>query len=106
MEQSQILYKKRIRLRRGRLKSYTELPEKAQKDFRRIKQKLCEKFKRDVEVYLYGSYYHGYWDDKSDYDVVVHESCDLIKLNQELLEELGFQVHVQSIERQLDILIP
>jgi len=106
MEYEQIVYKQRIRNRRGRLESFTDLTQKAQKDLIKVKKKLCEKFQKELEVYVYGSYYHGYWDDESDYDVVISEKCDYIALDNELFKECGFKVNVQGIEKKLNILIP
>ena len=55
--------KGRYRENRGKLTSFDGLPEYAQENFNIIKNEL------KVDTYVYGSFYWGFWDDKSDYDV-------------------------------------
>lgn len=65
--------KGRERPNRGLLNSFTDLPEEKQKTFRNIKKNLDEYFKKDVNVYIAGSYLYGHWDELSDYDVSIDE---------------------------------
>lgn len=63
-------HKGRERKFRGQLKSFDELPLEKQENFRVIKQNIFEVL-GSVPVFVFGSYYHGFWDEFSDYDVAV-----------------------------------
>lgn len=55
--------KGRYRERRGRLESFDDLPDHAQEAFKTIKNVL------GVDTYVFGSFFWGFWDELSDYDV-------------------------------------
>jgi predicted nucleotidyltransferase len=57
----------------GQLKNFEDLPLEKQENFRLIKQLIFEVL-GDVPVFVFGSYYHGFWDELSDYDVAVLSS--------------------------------
>ena len=63
-------HKGREREFRGQLKNFEDLPLERQENFRVIKQLIFEVL-GEVPVFIFGSHYHGFWDEFSDYDVVV-----------------------------------
>lgn len=63
-------HKGRERNFRGQLKTFEELPLERQENFKLIKEIIFEVL-GDVPVFVFGSHYHGFWDEFSDYDVVV-----------------------------------
>ena len=66
-----ITYKNRERTDRGILESFNELPLEIQKIFLEIKEKILELSNIDNRVLIYGSYLKGYWDEFSDYDIII-----------------------------------
>ena len=54
---------------RGKLFNFTDLPVEKQNIFKKIKHAINEHISTDV--YVFGSHNHGYWDEQSDYDVIV-----------------------------------
>ena len=66
-------HKGREREFRGQLKNFEDLPLERQENFRQIKHVVFEVL-GDVPVFVFGSHYHGFWDEFSDYDVVVLSS--------------------------------
>lgn len=63
-------HKGREREFRGQLKNFEDLPLKKQENFRLIKEIIIEVL-GNVPVFVFGSHYHGFWDEFSDYDVMV-----------------------------------
>ena len=63
-------HKGREREFRGQLKSFENLPLERQENFRLIKEIIFEVL-GNVPVFVFGSHYHGFWDEFSDYDVMV-----------------------------------
>jgi predicted nucleotidyltransferase len=63
-------HKGREREFRGQLKSFDELPLERQENFRVIKEFIFELL-GVVPIFVFGSHYHGFWDEFSDYDVAV-----------------------------------
>jgi predicted nucleotidyltransferase len=63
-----IIRKNRIRQNRGKLKVFNDLPENVKLDFKLIKEEINKKIE-GLNLYVFGSYYWGFWDDESDYDI-------------------------------------
>ena len=104
-----ISYKGRDRLLRGKLNSFDELPEFAKIDFIKIKEVLNKQFNKEISVYVFGSFHHGFWDELSDYDVIIYEKPNNISLNKLMYDKLGFKVDVIVHEKKINyytILIP
>jgi predicted nucleotidyltransferase len=106
MEYEQIVWKRRIRNKRGSLKSFEDLPIKAQEDFKSIKKFLEISFNKPVQAYVFGSYLHGFWDEFSDYDVIINEMCGRRKLDELILERLNLKVNILCVEEVGKISIP
>ena len=102
-----IVIKGRERLKRGELINFTDLPVERQEIFKKIKKSINEII--DVNVYVYGSHNHGYWDEQSDYDVIVFgENRNLtINLTDKVISEVGVKTDILFRENNLRyILIP
>ena len=74
----------------------SDLPIKVQEDFRTIASIIKHHLKKDIDVYVFGSYFHGWWNDDSDYDIIIHEKCNL--------DELKDLFH--HLDKKVDIIIP
>lgn len=72
METKPLIRHDRERIRRGQLKTFTELPFCAQEKFKLVAKEVKELDPTVEDVFVYGSYYWGFWDDKSDYDVRIN----------------------------------
>lgn len=96
-----MVYKGRERIDRGKLKSFYDLPEKHQKIFSEIKNAL------DVDdVYVFGSFYHGFWDEFSDYDVTINKKITDVEKIKQLESTLKIKINVLLIDKKGEIKIP
>lgn len=101
-----IKVKNRLRTFKGKLKDFNDLPIDKQKIFINIKEKINEILGKKVEIYIYGSYHHGYWDDESDYDILII-SEEKPGLQDKLREITNLKVDVMFSPTELElILIP
>jgi predicted nucleotidyltransferase len=76
---------------RGKLKEFTDLPEEKQEIFKKIKKNINKYL--NTEVFVFGSYNHGYWDNESDYDVIVFNE-NYIDIIGEIRQQLGLKVDI------------
>ena len=65
--------KGRIRLKRGMLTSFYDLPFCARENFKKIALEMMLLDPSIAEVFVYGSYFWGSWDKDSDYDVRINQ---------------------------------
>jgi predicted nucleotidyltransferase len=109
-----MIYKNRNRITRGVLGRFEDLPQIHQNNFCLIKKTVQEFF--DENVYVYGSFYWGYWDNKSDYDVCIkyrkvkNPKDELLipfsMIKSLLKNEHNLDVDIIMIREDLGILIP
>ncbi len=111
-----IINKNRIRLNRGLLKNFYELPLEKQKVFLLIKEKICEFLGKDTKVSVFGSHYWGSWDEFSDYDILLEyqyygfetdpriEHIAIVK--DFFIEKFDLKIDVLTMKGQEGILIP
>jgi len=97
-----MIHKGRERELRGRLKSFEELPTEKQKVFKTIKDKVEEIVGKKLDVYVFGSHHHGYWDELSDYDILI-DGFTGIDLQTMLKETLHYKIDVLYFHRAIDI---
>ena len=97
-----VIIKGRQRECRGSLQSFTDLPLEKQKIFSSIKAKIEEILEKHVDVYVYGSHHHGYWDEYSDYDILIPEFPG-VDLTKTLRETLGYGIDIQYFYKAIDI---
>ena len=104
-----ISYKNRERLVRGPLQNFNDLPEHAKENFIKIKNFFNEYYGKSVDVYIFGSFYHGFWDEFSDYDVLIYETNNSVNFTGLIQNSLGIKVDVLIQKIKMDyykILIP
>jgi predicted nucleotidyltransferase len=89
-----IIFKGRNRQVRGKLTDINELSENVKNNFILIKLFLNEYLSKEVDVYIFGSYYWGYYNEKSDYDVIINEEFDKKDLREKLRSTFKFKVDV------------
>lgn len=106
MEYEQIVWKRRIRNKRGTLKSFEDLPTQVGEDFKSIKKFLETYFEKSIQAFVFGSYLHGFWDEFSDYDVKINQNFGIINLNELILERLNLKVNIFYTEEIGKISIP
>jgi hypothetical protein len=104
MEPTRMTYKGRERIRRGILQNFNDLPDQVQKDFKKIKLFLVEFVGKDLDVYVHGSYKHGYWDEYSDYDVIIYETIDK-SIDKYILEGIGLKTNVFSTDNKIGVIL-
>jgi len=63
--------KGRIREKREVLVDFNDLPIEHANNFIKIKEVIQEALGEKIDVYVFGSFYWGFWDSESDYDVRV-----------------------------------
>jgi predicted nucleotidyltransferase len=64
----------------------------------------------DADVYVFGSYYWGFWDELSDFDVTVEYGLkdNVLEINKalEVLKVLNIETDIQIKRGNMGILIP
>lgn len=90
------LCKGRFRPNRGKLKCFDDLPIEKQNIFIEIKNNLQEMLNNKIDVYVFGSYLGGYWDEQSDYDVFIREEIQIPSetIYNKINEIIGFKVDI------------
>lgn len=94
MEES--VRKNRIRLRRGKLSSFEKLPLHAQQSFKTIAIEMKNIDPEINDVFVYGSFFWGNWDDESDYDVRINQKFNysLFEFKNMMLKDFDINVDV------------
>ena len=97
-----IIRKGRYRENRGKLKSFYDLPEYVQNNFIQIKNEL------QTDTYIFGSFYWGFWDKQSDYDVFTDILIEKrLEIENTFKEKYNINVNIMSPTNIIDkILIP
>lgn len=111
-----IVRKDRIRENKGKLHNFYDLPLIHQKNFTIIKNRLQKEFGEAINVYVFGSFYWGFWDEDSDYDVKLdyifngykpdNRLPKIKEISLELKEFIGKKVDVLIMQGEFGILIP
>ena len=100
-----VFIKNRERIFRGNLLNFNDLPLEKQENFVKIK-KIIQEMDEKTHLYVYGSYLHGYWDEESDYDVIIMGS-NLNNIDEIIFKTIGIKTNVFFSDKQLStILIP
>jgi predicted nucleotidyltransferase len=109
-----MIRKNRERELRGILENFYDLPTFHQDNFCIIKRVVQNYFNENV--YVYGSFYWGYWDEKSDYDVFIRhrdtknpkkEIFDVFNdIKSVLKNKHNLNVDIMMIREEIGILIP
>lgn len=102
--------KGRLRTIKGKLSSFDDLPQEKQLIFKNIKNAINEAFEKDINVYVFGSYYWGFWDELSDFDVTLEYGLkdNISEINKalEILKSLRIETDIQIKRGIMGILIP
>jgi predicted nucleotidyltransferase len=111
-----LLRKNRIRPLRGKLSSFDILPKEHQDNFLIIKKVICDILGENTNVYVFGSFYWGFWDGESDYDVLLDYVYNGFKIDERfkdaskakdiLKNQYGLKVDVLIMKEKTGILIP
>ena len=89
-----MICKGRQRIKRGITTNFYDLPLDKQLTFKKIKNALSMHLNKSVDVYIFGSYLKGYWDEESDYDIIINDSCNS-NLQKQLSKELNIKVEIR-----------
>lgn len=101
-----VIVKGRERIFRGVLEKFEDLPLEKQENFKLIKQAIQEELNCELDMFVFGSFNHGYWDENSDYDVSV-VGHDFIMLDSIIKEKTNLKVNVFFTENKLgNVMIP
>jgi predicted nucleotidyltransferase len=111
-----IVRKNRIRPLRDKLIGFDGLPKEHQDNFLIIKKVLSDILGENTNVYVFGSFYWGFWDEESDYDVLLDYVYNGFKIDERfegvakakeiLKNEHGLKADVFTMKVETGILIP
>jgi hypothetical protein len=94
MNITKVLYNGRERDRRGQISNFEDLPIEVKDNFRKIKESIEIHFNKEMDVRVIGSHLEGYYDEFSNYDVVIDEDTYLTGLNEEISNQHQINVNV------------
>ena len=94
MDNVKVLYNGRERDRRGQISNFEDLPIEVKDNFKKIKESIENYFNKEMDVRVVGSHLEGYYDEFSNYDVVIEEECNIIELNEIVSNECQLNVNV------------
>jgi len=101
-----IIRKNRERENRGVLKDFFDLPISIQNDFFVIKKTFQEEFGDSLNLCVFGSFYWGFWDDLSDYDLKIDYVFNNFKPDSriEKIKEIKEKL-AEILNKKIDVLI-
>lgn len=103
---NKFIHKGRERILRGVLENFSDLPIDKQNNFKAIKQVIEETLNCKFEMYVFGSFNHGFWDEESDYDVNLIGKSN-VNLNEIISQRTKLKVNVFFTENKLgNVMIP
>jgi hypothetical protein len=91
---NKVLYNGRERDRRGQISNFEDLPIEVKDNFKKIKESIERYFNKEMDVRVVGSHLEGYYDEFSNYDVVIEEECNIVELNEIVLNECQLNVNI------------
>jgi predicted nucleotidyltransferase len=91
---NKVLYNDRERDRRGQISNFEDLPIEVKGNFKKVKESIEKYFNKEMDVRVIGSHLEGYYDEFSDYDVVIEEECNIIELEEIVSTECRLNVNV------------
>jgi hypothetical protein len=91
---NKVLYNDRERDRRGQISNFEDLPIEVKDNFKKVKESIKKYFNKEMDVRVIGSHLEGYYDEFSDYDVVIEEECNIIELEEIVSTECQLNVNV------------
>lgn len=94
MSITKVLYNGRERDRRGQISNFEDLPIEMRDNFKKVKVSIEKYFNKEMDVRVIGSHLEGYYDEFSDYDVVIEEECNIIELEEMVSNECQLNVNV------------
>jgi predicted nucleotidyltransferase len=94
MNNVKVLYNGRERDRRGQISNFEDLPIEVKNNFKKIKESIEKYFNKEMDVRVIGSHLEGYYDEFSDYDVVIEEECNIVELEEIVSNECQLNVNV------------
>jgi hypothetical protein len=95
-------YKNSNRLSRGKLQKFEDLPDFAKENFKIIKIYLKKFLNKDVKVYVKGSFYWGFWNENSDYDVSLNEYINEKEFKNFILQYINIKVDILPLVSEID----
>ncbi len=95
MNNVKVLYNGRERDRRGQISKFEDLPVEIKDNFKKIKESIEKYFNKEIDVRVIGSHLEGYYDEFSNYDVVIEEECNIIELEEIISNECQLNVNVE-----------
>ena len=94
MNITKVLYNGRERDRRGQITNFEDLPIEIKDNFKKIKESIEKYFNKEMDVRVIGSHLEGYYDEFSDYDVVINENFNVEELEGIVSNECQLNVNV------------
>ena len=100
MEYSKITIKGRERDRRGQISDFNNLTVEVKDNYRKIKEFIELYFNKEMDVRVTGSHLEGWYDEFSDYTIVINEDTfpcgdtNLTELKSLLVNELQLDITI------------
>jgi|LakMenEpi03Aug12_release.lakeMendotaPanAssembly.Ray.scaffolds.fasta_scaffold705806_2 hypothetical protein len=94
MTYTKVTIKNRERDRRGQISNFDNLPTDVKYNFKKIKEVIEKYFNKEMDVRITGSYLEGWYDEFSDYTVVINEETNLSELKSLLINELQLDITI------------
>ena len=94
MTYTKVTIKNRERDRRGQISNFDNLPTDVKNSFKKIKEVIEKYFNKEMDVRVTGSYLEGWYDEFSDYTVVINEETNLSELQTLLINELQLDINI------------
>jgi len=98
----------RYRENRGVLSAFNNLSNEKQNIFLLLKKEIYDYFSDKMDLYVCGSYYWGFWDEESDYDIgIIRYNFDSKKITDDFKNKLNIKMHLLRFDNEMKgILIP
>lgn len=94
MNNVKVFYNGRERDRRGQIPNFEDLPIEIKDNFKKIKESIKKYFNKEIDVRVIGSHLEGYYDEFSDYNVVIEEECNIMVLEEIVSNETQLNVNI------------
>lgn len=88
------IYKGRERLNRGKLTDFNDLPEHIRENFKTLKILINEDFSDITEMFVFGSFKNGNWDNHSDYDILISGRMNIQEIKLKLAKKTSLKVDI------------
>jgi predicted nucleotidyltransferase len=99
-----IYYKGMFRIQHTPPNTIYDLPENITKELLKIKNIILDFYKENVNIYLYGSYSSGMYNENSDIDIIINRDENLEILRTLLKEKISIKIDIFCNKNELKLI--